>query len=55
MTQKYITSKQPAALLNVTTRTLYDWRKRKLLVPKTVGGKLMYTPEDIENAIRKPE
>jgi DNA-binding transcriptional MerR regulator len=55
MEKKFLTAKQAAALLHVTDRTLLRWRKRKLLLPKTVGGKLLYDMEDIEKALRSAE
>ena len=51
MEKKYLTSKQAAALLNVTMRTLYNWRKKQLLVPKAIGGKLLYPADTIEKAL----
>jgi len=53
MDKQYLTSKQAAALLKVTTRTLCRWKKANLLVPKKIGGKLLYTAADIEKAFEK--
>jgi excisionase family DNA binding protein len=55
MEKKYLTAREAAALLNVTDRTLLRWRKRKLLLPKTIGGKLLYDVADIEKALHNPE
>ena len=55
MENKYLTAKEVCQMLRVTLRTLHSWRKRKLLVPKTIGGKLFYTMDDIEKALQKPE
>jgi len=54
MEKKYLTAKQAAALLNVHERTLLRWRKRNLLLPKTIGGKLLYDITDIEKALHNP-
>ncbi len=53
MTKQFLTAKEAAALLNVTDRTLLRWRKRKLLMPKTIGGKLLYSMETIEKALKE--
>ncbi|HVX49246.1 MAG TPA: helix-turn-helix domain-containing protein [Chitinophagaceae bacterium] len=55
MEQKYLTAKEAARMLRVTERALQKWRKKKLLVPKTIGGKLLYTIEDIEKALHNAE
>ena len=54
MQKKFLTVKETTALLNITYRTLYRWRKRKLLLPKTIGGKLLYDIADIEKALHNP-
>ena len=55
MQKQFLTAKEAAELLNVKERTLHLWRKKKLLVPKTIGGKLLYPIETINQALRNSD
>ena len=47
----YLSAQETADLLKVDKSTLWNWRKRKILIPKGIGNRVLYLRKDIENAI----
>lgn len=47
----YLSRQETADLLKVDLSTLYNWHKRKILIPNGIGNRVLYLREDIENAI----
>ena len=50
---KYLTRLEVCELLNVSLVTLHTWNKNGKLKAFGIGGRVLYRPEDIENAIIK--
>lgn len=51
---EYLTYKQAALLLHVTTRTLREWVKRGVLTaPLQAGGKKLFRAQDIRASMDK--
>ena len=50
---KYLTRLEVCELLNVSLVTLNTWNKNGKLKAFGIGGRVLYRPEDIENAIIK--
>lgn len=48
MTEKYLTAKQAAEKLQVSSRTLIRWEKSGTLTPKRIGGIKRYKASDLE-------
>lgn len=48
MTEKYLTAKQAAEKLQVSTRTLSRWEKSGTLTPKRIGGIKRYKSSDLD-------
>ena len=48
-----LTSNEVAERLSISMKTLYNWEKRKYLVPVEIGGKRRYKLSDINEILRK--
>lgn len=42
-----MTREEVGKLLNVSLVTLHNWEKKRYLVPKKVGGRVLYLREDV--------
>lgn len=42
-----MTREEVSKLLNVSLVTLHNWEKKRYLVPKKVGGRVLYLREDV--------
>ncbi len=49
---QYISRNEVAKILGVTSRCIYNWTKKGILVSYTIGGKVRYRSEEIENALK---
>ena len=49
----YLTRREAADLLRVKPYTLCDWKRRGVLVPLKIGGRLLYRLADIEAALKR--
>jgi excisionase family DNA binding protein len=50
---EFIDSKEAAKILGVTLPTLFDWRKRKIIVAYRIGNKIRFKKSEIENSLTK--
>lgn len=48
---KYLTRKETAEMIRVSTVTLNKYKRYKLLLPKKIGGRVIYLEEDVIAAI----
>lgn len=48
-----LTKKETAQLLNVDLSTLWNWQKKRILIPFGIGGRVYYRMSDIEKALVK--
>ena len=51
--ERYITRKQAAEMLEITTTSLWRWKKENYLIPIEVGGKYKYRLSDINRILGK--
>jgi hypothetical protein len=51
----YLKEKEQAAVLRVSTRTLRDWRQRKIVPYFKVGRVIFFDPERVQQALAKFE
>ena len=49
----YLTIKQVCVLLTTNRQTLKNWRDKEILIPRGIGGKVLYKLSDIEEALTK--
>ena len=47
---QFLTRKEVCQMLNVTTVTLDNWRKKEILIPLKIGKRVLYKMEDVEKA-----
>ncbi|MFT5298592.1 MAG: hypothetical protein ACI9YH_004640 [Colwellia sp.] len=45
------TRKECKEIFKVSYVTLFNWKKKKILIPLTVGGKVYYRKEDIQRLL----
>ncbi|AOW20594.1 helix-turn-helix domain-containing protein [Urechidicola croceus] len=50
---EFITSKEAASFLQVTLPTLYDWRKKGIVIAYRIANKIRYKRSEIENSLIK--
>ena len=55
MAKQFLREKQQAAVLQVSPRTLRDWRHSKIIPYFKVGRVVFYDPERMQEALRKFE
>jgi hypothetical protein len=48
---RYLTRKQVAEMLHITLMTLNEWRKKGILKPKYIGGRALYSSQQIEKIL----
>jgi predicted DNA-binding transcriptional regulator AlpA len=48
-----LTRQQVAKLLGVTLTTLWNYEKRKVLIPLRIGGRVRYRMSDVQAAMKK--
>ena len=49
---KYITRSEVSRMLDVNISTLHNWNKSGKLKARTLGNRVYYTTEDIDNALK---
>ena len=50
---EFIDSKEVCKILGITLPTLFDWRKRKIIVAYRIGNKIRFKKSEIENSLTK--
>lgn len=45
--EKYLSRSETAELLHVTEVTLNNWEKKNILIPKRIGGRVLYKETDV--------
>jgi hypothetical protein len=53
--KQYLKEKEQAAVLRVSTRTLRDWRQRKIVPFFKIGRVIFFDPERVQQALAKFE
>jgi len=51
--ERYLTDKEVSKLLNISRRTLQDYRKEGRIAYCLVGGKILYRESDIEQLLEE--
>jgi len=49
--ETYLTRKQTCELVGVNYTTLTNWKKKNILVPVSIGGRVLYKRSEIEAAM----
>jgi len=49
---KYLTSVDVSKMLKVTVQTLHNWKRKGILIPLKIGGRVLYKKEDVCNNSR---
>ena len=52
---EFIDSKEAAKILGVTLPTIFDWRKRRIIIAYRIGNKIRFKKSEIENSLTKIE
>ena len=47
---QYLTRVEVSKMLSVHLSTIHNWRKRKILQPKQIGGRIFYLRSEFKNA-----
>jgi hypothetical protein len=47
-----LTREETAKYLKVSTQTLFNWSKSKILIPCSIGNRIYYRKEDVLNSLR---
>ena len=45
--EKYLSRSETTKLLHVTEVTLHNWEKKNILIPKRIGGRVLYKETDV--------
>jgi hypothetical protein len=53
ITEKLVTIAELAAHLKVTKQTIYNWRDKKYIVPRKIGGRVLYDLDEVNDSITK--
>ena len=53
MAEKLYTQKEVAEMFNVTTQTIYRWRKAGKISATKIGKNVMFTTEEINRTIKE--
>jgi len=49
---RYLTTKELQSKLSVSRQTIHNWKKQGLINGYTIGGKILFSLKEIEEAIR---
>ena len=52
-TSNFLTEKETASLLKVNRTTIYNWTKKGKLTKYSIGNRVLYKLDEIENALKK--
>lgn len=50
---EFITSKEAASILQITLPTLYDWRKKGIVVAYRIANKIRFKKSEVLNSLTK--
>lgn len=51
--EELITSKEACKILKITLPTLYDWRKKGIVIAYRIANKIRFKRSEIENSLTK--
>lgn len=52
---EFLTSKEAAKILKISLPTLYEWRKKRIVIGYRIANKIRYKQSEIESSLKRIE